>query len=72
MLVEDMSKYLRYTREDYTMAEKLFEEYKIMREYVVNRENIKYSYVDPYRNSEDFKQGFIAGVKILSSILMDL
>lgn len=63
---------IKYTREEYTYCEKLYEQYMEMRKVLKAIENIKYDNVDPMQLSEEFKQGFIAGIKIMSSILMDL
>ena len=35
-------------------------------------ENFKYANEDKFVDNENFKQGFIAGVKIMSSILLDI
>lgn len=62
----------RYIREDFTYAESLYKKYIEMREVLSKYELMKYSTTDPYSTSEDFKQGFIAAIKIMSSIFMDL
>lgn len=62
----------RYIREQYSLEEQLYTHYAKMREAMSNIENIKYYKEDTFSKSEDFKQGFIAGVKIMSSILLDL
>ena len=61
-----------YTRTDFTYPEKLYEYFMKMRQELEDVHKAKYGSDDPYRTSEDFKQGFIAGVKIMSAILMDL
>ena len=43
-----------------------------MRNILKEIENYKYGVVDTFKNSEEFKQGFLAGVKIMSSMLLDL
>ena len=62
----------RYIREDFTYAETLYEKYIEMREALLKYERMKYEPKDTYSTSEDFKQGFIAAVKIMSSMFMDL
>ncbi|MBE5738899.1 MAG: hypothetical protein E7354_04155 [Clostridiales bacterium] len=61
-----------YTREKYTFEESLYAKYVDMRKIVSKIENFKYSNKDTQIDSEDFKQGFIAGVKIMSSLFMDM
>ena len=61
-----------YTREKFSLEEKLFESYMSMRKIINELENYKYKSDDKYENSEAFKQGFLAGVKIMSSILLDI
>lgn len=65
-------KYERYTREEYTMEEEMFEHYKEIRKAVNDVQNLKYSFEDKLSGSSEFKAGFIAGVKIMSSIFMDM
>lgn len=62
----------KYTRSDFTFEEKLFEKYLQMRGVVGELESKKYLNTDKYMCSEEFKQGFLAGVKVMSSILIDL
>ena len=62
----------RFTREQFSFAEKLYNDYISMRKTINNYENMKYSIKDPYITSEEFKQGFISGVKIISSLLIDI
>ncbi len=61
-----------YTGYDYTLEENLYQKYIDMRKAMHNLEQYKYSKDDPYIKSEDFKQGFLAGVKIMSSMLLDI
>ena len=42
------------------------------RKNIYGLKNLKYEIKDPYSNSEEFKQGFLAGVKTMMSIFMDL
>ena len=63
---------MRYIRDDFTYCEKLYDKYLEMRKVLSDIELIKYAKSDPIQTSEDFKQGFIAGVKIMSSIFMDV
>lgn len=62
----------RYTREEFTMEEQLYNYYIQMRKVMHSLENFKYGTEDKFQSSEDFKQGFLAGIKILSSILLDI
>ena len=43
-----------------------------MRKEISKIENYKYSVEDKYINNEDFKQGFLAGIKIMSSFMFDI
>lgn len=61
-----------YTREKFSLEEELYTNYINMRKSLGKLENMKYSNEDEMLNSEEFKQGFIAGIKIMSSILIDL
>lgn len=61
-----------YTREDFTFEEQLFEKYMEMRKIVNTLENKKYSVPDNFADKETYKQGFLAGVKIMSSIFIDI
>ena len=61
-----------YQREDFTIEEKLYDAYIEMRKNMNKLEKFKYGIDDPMLNSEEFKQGFIAGIKIMSSLLIDV
>jgi len=63
---------LLYTRENFSIEEKLYKNYISMRKNINEFENLKYNNNDPYIDSEAFKQGFIAGIKIMSSLLLDI
>ena len=63
---------LLYVREDFSVEEELYKNYIAMRKSISKVESMKYENRDKYLESDDFKQGFIAGVKIMSSILLDL
>ena len=69
---EDKSVLELYTRTHYTTAEKIYEKYMDMRDIINNQERIKYDIKDKYCANKDFKQGFIAGAKIMMSIFLDL
>ena len=71
MFEKDINKEL-YVREEFSIEEKLYESYVEMRKNIGKLENLKYSNEDKYISSKEFKQGFIAGVKIMSSLLLDL
>jgi len=53
------------------MFEKEKSSERYLREEFSILEGLKYINEDKFINSEDFKQGFIAGVKIMSSLLID-
>ena len=61
-----------YTREKFTLEEKLYKDYVSMRKTMNDLENCKYAVDDKMLESTDFKQGFLAGVKIMSSLLLDI
>ena len=71
-MFEKDKKEILYIREDFSIEEKLYENYIEMRKNMSKLENYKYGKEDKYMTSEEFKQGFIAGVKIMSSLLIDL
>ena len=62
----------RYTRTQYTVAEQIYKAHMEMRKNIYGLENLKYEMKDPYSSSEEFKQGYLAGVKTMMSIFMDL
>lgn len=62
-----------YIRDSFTFEEELFKLYIEMRQAVNRVEKMKYSGADDIIiSNEDFKQGFLAGVKIMSSLLFDI
>ena len=61
-----------FFRENFSYVEELYMNYIAMRKAINRVEFMKYGKDDPFSSSEEFKQGFIAGCKIMSSILMDL
>ena len=61
-----------YTREQYTMAENIYNAFQEMRKAVNSINSIKRTIDDKFLYNEDYKQGFIAGIKIMSAIFMDL
>lgn len=71
-MFEKNAKTILYTRENYSIEEELYKNYIEMRKSLGKLENMKYSNEDKLLDSEEFKQGFIAGIKIMSSILIDL
>lgn len=71
MFEKDLSKVL-YSRENYSLEEELYKNYIEMRSVMGKLESMKYNNEDKILNSEEFKQGFIAGVKIMSSLLLDV
>lgn len=60
-----------YIRHDYSFAEKLYENYLKMREATSNYESIKYSPEETSQNNLR-KEGFIAGIHIMLSLIADL
>lgn len=61
-----------YIRHDFSFAEKLYENYLKMREAASNYESIKYSPEETSKNSNLRKEGFIAGIHIMLSLIADL
>ena len=62
----------KYIRQQYSLEEELYNKYIELRKSISRIENIKYDNPDTAALSEEFKQGFIAGVKIMSSLLLDI
>lgn len=71
-MFEKSTKDILYNRENFSIEEELYEAYIEMRKSMNKLERFKYGNDDPFQTSEEFKQGFIAGVKIMSSILLDI
>lgn len=61
-----------YNREEYSMAEKMYEGYMQIVKSYYDKERIKYSDMEIPQDSEEFKRGFICGIKVLSSIVQDM
>ena len=62
-----------YTRSGHSYEEKLYEHYVAMNKVVGEFVSMKYGKQDEsFMRSEQFKQGFIAGLKIMSSIFLDM
>ena len=61
-----------YIRNYFTTAEKIYENYINIRREVNLMERLKYDVEEKYLNNEDYKQGFLAGIKVMTSIYMDL
>lgn len=63
-----------YKREHYTFAESLYENYVKMRKAATEFENIKYSnnYGDTFILSAEGKEGFLAGVYVMLSLIGDM
>ena len=62
----------KYIRDRRTYEEELFEAHLKMRRILHEIENIKYEVEDKYMTSNEYKQGFLAGIKTMSSLLMDV
>lgn len=58
-------------RTNYTMAEKLYTQYTEMKNSLNEELGKKYGIDNSNINSNDFKDGFIAGVKTLSALYFD-
>ncbi len=71
-MFEKNKNYERYIRDEFSFEEKLYEKYVEMRKIIHEFENLKYATSDVYTQSEDFKQGFLAGVKTISSLIIDI
>ena len=61
-----------YIRDRFTTAEKIYLNYMNIRKEINFMENMKYSVEDEYSQNEDYKQGFLAGIKLMMSIFMDI
>ena len=63
-----------YKREHYTFAEKLYEQYVSMRKTATEFENIKYNneFKDSFILSQEGKEGFLAGVYVMLSLMGDM
>lgn len=62
-----------YTRTGYSYEEKLYKHYVEMNKVVNEFIGMKYGEQDEkLLRSDEFKQGFIAGLKIMSSIFLDM
>lgn len=54
-----------------TTEEKIYNEYINMRKNILDYDGYKYENLDSCIHSNDFKKGFLAGVKIMLTILID-
>ena len=54
------------------MAENIYNAFQEMRKAVNSINSIKRTIDDKFLYNEDYKQGFIAGIKIMSAMFMDL
>ena len=61
-----------YNREHYTFAESLYNNYVKMRKSTSDFENIKYTVKDSFIDSKEGKEGFIAGVYVMLSLIADM
>lgn len=62
----------RYMRDTFTLEEEIYKNYIEMRKAVSKVENYKYATEDSMKDSKAFKEGFIAGVKVMSTFFMDM
>lgn len=72
VMFEKNPNYERYVITDFTYEEELYEKYMTMRRITSELENKKYSISDNFKDQEMFKQGFLAGVKVMSALLLDI
>ncbi len=72
VMFEKKDMLIKYTRVNFTFEEELFNKYMELRKVVSLLENIKYDAEDEMKDKEAFKQGFLAGVKVMSSVLLDI
>lgn len=63
---------IKYTRVNFTFEEELFKKYMELRQVVSLLENMKYDAEEEMKDKESFKQGFLAGDKVMSSVLLDI
>ena len=63
---------ISYNRTEYTFAEELYNNYIKMRETTKEFENTKYTNKDTFIGSKEGKEGFIAGVYIMLSLIGDM
>ena len=61
-----------YMRAHFTASENIYKEYVKMRDEINNINREKYVVDDSICKSKEFKQGFIAGVKVMMSLFMDM
>lgn len=62
-----------YTRDQYTFAENLYKHYIEMRKSTADFERLKYSLpMDSFPGSKEGKEGFIAGVYVMLSLIGDM
>lgn len=61
-----------YKRDYYSACELIFKEYKNMREAINDIYRLKYLVKDEIANTKEFEKGFIAGVKVMMSLFMDM
>lgn len=61
-----------YVREHYSACELIFKKYKEMREVINDIYRLKYDVKDEIANTKEFEKGFIAGVKVMMSLFMDM
>ena len=61
-----------YMRSHHTASESIYKEYMNMRDAVNQINKLKYEFDDKISTSKEFKKGFIAGVKVMMSLFMDL
>lgn len=61
-----------YNRTDFTFEEQLYDKFLEIRKIVSTLENKKHCVKDDYMDNDSYKQGFLAGVKLMSSLFIDL
>ena len=72
MIEKPDESFASYVREHYSASEVIFKEYIKMREAINNIYRLKYTFEDEIANTKEFEKGFIAGVKVMMSLFMDM
>ena len=61
-----------YMRNHHTVSENIYSEYMNMRSEINRINKLKYEFDDEISSSKEFRKGFVAGVKVMMSLFMDL
>lgn len=72
-MFDKIKEIIPYDRKDYTLAEELYNNYVEMRKATLNFERTKYMIEkDDFIQSKEGKEGFIAGVYAMLSLIADM